>query len=338
MATGESALRLRGEAIFELGPLAPEDAAEFFERCAGGPNGSTATLLAGAPFALEFAAAAIAGEPSSLHGRLLGSDDAVGRAIAIAELLARSDVPSEIRLRAMLAACHAAAVTGDLAAFDRLLDWLAANAAVGPDEPFGHAVASLECIRLAHHRVGGDEALARSAEICTRELTRARRAGHDLLLELTLAQAVIARRSDRRDVARSGFDRVLREIRAGISPYLMPLAALEAAIFLLGAQKTDEALSLLLDVSRYVRRVPLAAPAASALEAYVYAGCLRDNLEIAARLHAFVTEFRAARARPRSPVAHELYASVLDRYGLPAEPPEPDIAGLAQAFELALSI
>ena len=116
------------------------------------------------------------------------------------------------------------------------------------------------------------------------------------------------------------------------------MASIKAAGFELWRGNVDAALALLLDALRLARRAPQKRTTVGAIDAYVHAACRREKFDVALRLHAFVTSYRAHYGLRRSPFAEANYAAVIARSGLPPQPPAPDLAGADQAFALALTI
>ncbi len=114
-------------------------------------------------------------------------------------------------------------------------------------------------------------------------------------------------------------------------------ASTHLAHFELERGNVDEALAALIDVLRFNRRRALKESAINAVDAYVHAACLRSKIEVASRLHAFVTAYRDESKLRRSPFGERTYREIVAHYRVPLDP-DPRLNDLDQALALALTI
>jgi diguanylate cyclase (GGDEF)-like protein len=305
--------------------------------------------------------------------RLL-DEDAVRRFIEMGRRIGESAAPRDLRLRVLAVAAYGAYAIGDLPLMRRIADNLLERA-TGVADPYTlYAITAMKYI--AKIALGDTSALlsnadavidiaerTQSARLCAttlfnlatwgaeagtdfdaaehwalRGIEYARRGAPEMERDLTLARATIAWRKGDEAAAAEAFAGVLRAVHGGAQPHLTDLVSIKAASFELWRGNVDAALALLLDALRAIRRAPQKRPTVGAIDAYVQAACRREKFDVALRLHAFVTAYRRASGLRRTPFAEANYAAVLERCGLPAEPPAPDLADADQAFALALTI
>jgi diguanylate cyclase (GGDEF)-like protein len=306
--------------------------------------------------------------------RNLEGEDVIRRFIEMGRRIGESAAPRELRLRVLAVAAYAAYTIGDLPLMRRLVDDLLRRAP-GITDPYTlYAITAMKYIAKI---ASGDAASlladagtmievaerTESARLCAttffnlatwggeagsdfvtaqewvaRGIEHARRGAPEMERDLTLARATIAWRTGDEATASEAFAAVLRAVHSGSHPHLADLASIKAASFELWRGNVDAALALLLDALRLMRRAPQKRAAAGTIDAYVHAACRREKFDVALRLHAFITSYRAESGLRRSPFAESNYAAVIDRYGLPPTPGAPDLAGSDQAFALALTI
>jgi diguanylate cyclase (GGDEF)-like protein len=302
--------------------------------------------------------------------RTLSGEAAVRGFIDAGRSIAEGDVSLELRLRALAVAGYAAYLFGDLETLQTIASDLERYLDRISDPYTVYSVTVMKYI--AKVAAGDHQPLLTDAEtvIAVAENTGSPRvcattfynlalwgaeAGSDFFAaeawaqrgleyaaqgaeELTLALATIAWRMGDEETAAARFAQVLQAMRSGGRPPIADLAPIKAANFELWRGNVDDALALLLDVLRLIRRAPAKRATVGVLDAYVHAACRRSELDVAVALHAFVGDYRAQHGLRRTPFGEAKYAEVIARYQLRFDPTQARLATADQAFAAALTI
>lgn len=320
-------------------------------------------------------AAELVARLSVAYLRMLPGEAAIRRFVETGERLARRAASADTGLRALAVAAYGAYALGDLRTLARIAGDMLAGGRAGGDPYTRYSTVAMKYI--AKIAAGDHAALLRDAEsvinvaeatgsarICAttfynlalwgaeagsdpeaavawadRGLEYAHVGASELVHDLTLARAVIAWRMQDHDEAARCFERVLRAVRGGAQPHLADVASIKAASFELWHGSTNDALALLFDVLRILRRVPNRRSTVGVLDAYVHAACRRGKFDVALALDAFAGEYRTKYGLRRTPFGEANHRAVLDELaGHTQAPPGEGLWTVEQAFTLALSI